>query len=364
MRYLLNRGVLVAGLSVAVGVGAFAGPAAADGGSWDDGKHHRDKSCHSYYDHDKDRYDKNKDHKSRYDDDKSGYWSKYDDKHEDRHWSKYDDHKDEDYYWSKYDKNEHRSTYGRKDGRDGLKAIGLTDDQKLIKFDVDKPWDACTIGRVWLEDGEKLVGIDYRVQNGRLYGVGDEGGIYLISTRDAKATEVSQLSVPLKGRYFGVDFNPAADRLRVISDQGQNLRHNVNDDTTIEDGTLTYPPSTDAAKGVTGAAYTNNDLDPDTATTLFDIDTKRDQVAVQSPANAGQLAATGKLGVDAGIWAGFDIYSSIRDDKAVYNKGYAVLHVNHDSKLYKIDMLTGDADKQGTFGDYTVVDLALPLDQH
>ncbi|SCL29240.1 protein of unknown function [Micromonospora nigra] len=341
MKYLLNRRVLVAGLSVAVGVGAFAGPAAADGGSWDDGKHDRDKACHSNYGHDKNRYDKGEDHESRYDDDRSGYWSKY------------DDHKGED-----------RSTYDRKGGRDGLKAIGLTDDQKLITFDVDKPWDACTIGRVWLEDGEKLVGIDYRVQNGHLYGVGDEGGIYLISTHDAKATEVSQLSVPLRGRYFGVDFNPAADRLRVISDQGQNLRHNVNDDTTVEDGTLTYPPSTDVAMGVTCAAYTNNDLDPDTATTLFDIDTDLDQVAVQSPANAGQLAATGRLGVDAGIWAGFDIYSSIRDDRAVYNKGYAVLQVDHDSQLYKIDMLTGDADKQGTFGDYTVVDLALPLDQH
>jgi hypothetical protein len=343
MKYPLNRGVLAAGLSVAVGVGAFAGPAAADGGSWDDGEYDRDKSCHSYYDQDNDRYDKGKDHGVL---DRSSYWTKY-----------------EDHYWSKYDKGEGRSAYDRKGDRDGLKAIGLTDDQKLIKFDVDKPWDACTIGFVGLEDGEKLVGIDYRVQNGRLYGVGDMGGIYLISTRDAKAEEVSQLSVPLEGRYFGVDFNPAADRLRVISDQGQNLRHNVNDDTTIVDGTLTYPPSTDAAKGVTGAAYTNNDLDPDTATTLFDIDTNLDQVAVQSPANAGQLAATGKLGVDAGIWAGFDIYSSIRDDKAVYNKGYAVLHVNHDSKLYKIDMLTGEADKQGGFGDYTVVDLALPLDQ-
>ncbi|WP_092383585.1 DUF4394 domain-containing protein [Micromonospora phaseoli] len=334
MKYPLNRGVLLAGLSVAVGVGAFAGPAVADGGSWDDGKHDRDKSCHSSYGSDGD-----KEHGSRYDDE-SGYWSQYDD--ENRHWSKYE----------------------RKGGRDGLKGIGLTDDQKLIKFDVEKPWDACVIGRVWLEDDEELVGIDYRVQNGRLYGVGDEGGVYLISARDARATEVSQLSVPLKGRYFGVDFNPAADRLRVISDQGQNLRHNLNDDTTVVDGTLTYPPSTDAAKGVTGAAYTNNDLDPDTATTLFDIDTNLDQVAVQSPANAGQLAATGKLGVDAGIWAGFDIYSSIRDDKTVYNKGYAVLQVDYDSKLYKINMLTGEADKQGTFGDHTVVDIALPLDQH
>ncbi|MCG5446082.1 DUF4394 domain-containing protein [Micromonospora sp. NIE79] len=322
MKYPLNRNLLLAGLSVTLGASAFAAPAFADGGSGNDGRHDRDKSCHSSAGYDKGRYS------------------------------------------SRNDNDDDRSKNDRKGGRDGLKAVGLTDDQKLVKFDVDKPWDACTIGRVRLEDDEKLVGIDYRVQNGRLYGVGDEGGVYLISTRDAKATEVSQLSVKLKGEYFGVDFNPAADRLRVISDQGQNLRHNLNDDVTVEDGNLTYPPATDVAKGVTGAAYTNNDLDPDTATTLFDIDTNLDQVAVQSPANSGQLAATGKLGVDAGDWAGFDIYSSIRDDKAVYNKGYAVLQVNHRSNLYQIDMLTGNADKQGTFGDRTVVDLALPLDQH
>ena len=39
---------------------------------------------------------------------------------------------------------------------------------------------------------------------------------------------MSQLTIPLDGTVFGVDFNPAADRLRIISDTGQNLRHNVN----------------------------------------------------------------------------------------------------------------------------------------
>ena len=74
-----------------------------------------------------------------------------------------------------------------------------------------------------------VIGIDYRVQNGRLYGVGDKGGVYLINTRSAAATFVNKLSVPLVGNSFGVDFNPAADRLRIVSDTGQNLRHNVNE---------------------------------------------------------------------------------------------------------------------------------------
>ena len=39
----------------------------------------------------------------------------------------------------------------------------------------------------------------------------------------ATATFVNALSVPLMGTSFGVDFNPAADRLRIVSDLGQNL---------------------------------------------------------------------------------------------------------------------------------------------
>jgi hypothetical protein len=75
-----------------------------------------------------------------------------------------------------------------------------------------------------------LIGIDYRVQNGKLYGVGNAGGIYILDPQTAVATLDSQLTFPPSANSFGVDFNPAADRLRVVSDTGQNLRHNLNDD--------------------------------------------------------------------------------------------------------------------------------------
>ncbi len=80
-----------------------------------------------------------------------------------------------------------------------------------------------------LKKDTRPVGIDFRVQNTKLYGVGDKGGIYTLNTRNAKAAKVSQLTVALAGTFFGVDFNPAANRLRVISDTGQNLRHNIDD---------------------------------------------------------------------------------------------------------------------------------------
>lgn len=53
-----------------------------------------------------------------------------------------------------------------------------------------------------------LIGIDYRVQNNLLYGVGNAGGVYTINPNIGNATKVSQLSVALDGASFGVDFNP------------------------------------------------------------------------------------------------------------------------------------------------------------
>jgi hypothetical protein len=52
-------------------------------------------------------------------------------------------------------------------------------------------------------------------------------------------------------------------------------------------------PQRRQGQGVTAAAYTNNDLNGDTATTLFDIDPINDQVAIQAPPNNGTLNPTG-----------------------------------------------------------------------
>ncbi|MFJ3633359.1 DUF4394 domain-containing protein [Streptomyces sp. NPDC090112] len=248
-----------------------------------------------------------------------------------------------------------------------LHAIGLTSDQRLVEFDVNKPSKTWSLGKVsGLSGDSKLVGIDFRVQNEKLYGVGDQGGIYTLNTSNAKAMKVSQLTVALAGTAFGVDFNPAANRLRVISNTGQNLRHNIDDAaaplTTTVDGTLTNPttpPST--AMGVTGAAYTNNDLNAATATTLFDLDTMADRISLQSPANAGTLAPTGNLGVDAALDAGFDIYYNAM---AGTNHGFAAIGTGGSYRLYAVDVLTGKATSKSAFPTkYQVTDLALPINQ-
>ncbi|MFD8728691.1 DUF4394 domain-containing protein [Streptomyces sp. NPDC059611] len=106
-------------------------------------------------------------------------------------------------------------------GHQALTAVGLTADQRLVAFPVDRPAGTSAIGKVsGLRGDTRVVGIDFRVQDGKLYGVGDQGGVYTLGTADARAVKVSQLTVALSGGHFGVDFNPAADRLRVVSDTG------------------------------------------------------------------------------------------------------------------------------------------------
>lgn len=255
-------------------------------------------------------------------------------------------------------------------------VAGLTTTGDLVVFRADRPGDVERAGRIsGLRGDRKAVGIDYRVQNGKLYAVGDKGGVYTLDSR-ARATKVSQLTVALKGKAFGVDFNPAANRLRVISDTGQNLRHNLDDPNgapargkTAADGTLTNPPVPPAttgatATGVTAAAYTNNDLNAATATTLFDLDTMGDQVSAQSPANAGNLAPTGKLGVDAATDAGFDIYSMLRNGVTVSNTPYATIKVRGAYRFYTVNALTGMAHLVGTFpAGRQVSDIAVQLDR-
>ncbi|MFK4222527.1 DUF4394 domain-containing protein [Streptomyces sp. NPDC019890] len=251
---------------------------------------------------------------------------------------------------------------------DSLRAFGISSDGTLMAtFTTDRPqvldWVRAVTG---LSDDTALIGIDFRVQNALMYGVGNQGGIYTIKTPPVTTyvvvTKVSQLSVPLYGTNFGVDFNPAADRLRVISDNGQNLRHNLADGTTTEDTTLTTPPATGPTRGVTAAAYTNNDLNADTATTLFDINTATDQAVIQSPANSGTLAPTGALGVDAGRNAGFDIFSDLTSGKTTSVSAFATLtSASGSATLYSVNLFTGATASVGQF-PLPITDIAIALD--
>lgn len=260
-------------------------------------------------------------------------------------------------------------------GRNVLVAIGLTADQRLICFRVDEPGRAVTIGTItgFVGGETRMIGIDFRSSNNSLYGVGNLGNVYIIDQQTAVARRTNSLTVPLEGTFFGVDFNPVPDRLRIISDTGQNLRHNVDPGgTTIVDGRLSYTPTGTTprpdAVGLTGAAYTNNDTNPNTGTTLYDIDSNLDILATQNPANAGDLQMVGALGVDTSPNVGFDIYTSEnRFGAAMDNRGFASLTSSTNASqtgFFRIDLQTGAATFLGAFSTANVVtDIALPRRQ-
>ncbi|TXR55798.1 DUF4394 domain-containing protein [Quadrisphaera setariae] len=249
----------------------------------------------------------------------------------------------------------------------GQSVVGLASEgTSLVQLKVRKGVQAGASAKVTgLQGDAKLVGIDHRVQDGKLYGVGDKGGVYTLDAGNGAATKVAQLTVGLQGTAFGVDFNPAANALRIISDTGQNLRHPFATPgaQTVADKTLNSPtatPPVDGTKGVTAAAYTNNDLADGTGTVLYDISTASDQLLIQSPANSGALVPVGGLGVDAQGDAGFDVLSELRDGRSVGSKAWASLTVGGKQGLYEVNLTNGSASKVGDL-PAGVTDIAVPL---
>jgi Domain of unknown function (DUF4394) len=244
------------------------------------------------------------------------------------------------------------------------RTYALTASQQLVYVKTCKPgktWPVGTISGLAGEDS-RLVGIDFRVQDGLLYGVGSGGGIYTLDLATAVASKVSQLTVPLSGTQFGVDFNPAANALRIISDAGQNLRHpfaTPEPRTTFADLALNYTAGT-TATGVVAAAYTNNDLDLNTGTALFDVDAALAQVVAQLPANNGSLSTMGKLTVTPTGPVGFDIYSPLGGAAAKNNIGLLSMTVSGTPALYKVDLLTGKASMIAKTSE-ALVDIAASL---
>jgi hypothetical protein len=221
-------------------------------------------------------------------------------------------------------------------------TVALTASGKVVSFNRGAP--ATLVGSIevsGLPSGESLVGIDYRPADAKLYGLTSGGKIVVLAPETGVATVKSTLSAmagddnpftALDGTDFAVDFNPVADRLRVVSNTGQNLRINVDTGATTTDGTINGGNS---GAQITGAAYTNSF--PETANTrLFVLDAATDTVYLQDPPNNGTLSLPVGLGVDATAVNGYDI-------DARNNMGYAALTVGGTPKLYRIALDKGPA---------------------
>ncbi len=184
-----------------------------------------------------------------------------------------------------------------------------------------------------LQSGENILGIDFRPVNGQLYALGSSSRLYTINLGTGVATAVgsSPFSTLLSGTDFGFDFNPSVDKIRIVSNSGQNLRLDpITGGITAVDSAINP-----VGAMLSAAAYTNN-FAGTTSTTLFVIDHNSDKLYQQNPPNNGTLVETGSLGINITSANGFDIGS-------MSQKAYLMASVGSSTRLYTINTTTGTA---------------------
>lgn len=215
---------------------------------------------------------------------------------------------------------------------------------------------------------ETIAGIDFRPATGELYGLAHAIGptssrLVRIDLQTGVIASVGSSTSQLNGDPFGVDFDPAADVVRVVNQRGQNARLSPVDGSLLGlDTNLHYRPDDVGAGGpspyILQIAYGNNVAGAATST-LYGIDFQTDSlvriggVDGDPSANLGEMSTIGSLGVVASQLGGaFDIEAGSGD-------AYAILPVASRSRLYRIDLATGAATPLGIVGGGNIDGMAI-----
>lgn len=209
----------------------------------------------------------------------------------------------------------------------------LTGDATLVHVDAQTRRATLTVAITGVD--APIAGIDVRPADGMLYALSYSGAVFTIDPMTGIATRKAQLRVaPPAAGAVTVDFNPVANRLRIISITGVNLRANVDNGDVTNDANLRFAEGGEQPS-VIGGAYTNS-ANGATETTLLDIDSSG-RFLRQAPPNDGVLTPVGMLGTTASVIA-FDIATN-----GTVNEGWAVAG----GALHRIDLITGAATSLG-----------------
>jgi hypothetical protein len=237
----------------------------------------------------------------------------------------------------------------------------LTQTMELITVNAGQPERVLKRVKITgLSSGEVLIGMDYRIAKGVLFGLSRQGNLYTLDgeTGAAKPVSAGPIKPALEGDVFGFDFNPVADRIRVVSNTGQNLR--LHPDTGVVaavDPALTYAagdPQGINKPELVAAAYTYNKTN-DKLTTNYAIDRRLGMLVTQGtvegvePAvspNTGTVRSVGSLGLGPLVDAAFDIAD-------VTGAGFAAVRsvANPTTRLVLVNLQSGRAEVLGKLGD-------------
>jgi hypothetical protein len=239
----------------------------------------------------------------------------------------------------------------------------------LISFDSATPGSVSPAAALTgIVAGQSVRAIDFRPRSGALYAVShddvsDAAQVYTVNPVTGVASAVGAGFVFVTGSTnLSMDFNPVADRIRLVAGDGASAR--VNPDTGSlagSDTMLAYAPG-DPNMGtplVTGIAYTSNHAGA-SSTTLHAYDFNNDVLGtiggpagVPSP-NGGQMFTTGATGVLAGSGLGMDIGD--RSGIAYVSVAPSGTFVEN---LYRANLATGALTLLGNFGSTRILDIAV-----
>jgi hypothetical protein len=191
-----------------------------------------------------------------------------------------------------------------------------------------------------------VAGFDVRPADGMLYVITSDGTIGTIDVKSGLIARKSKLSQPWKAGTTTIDFNPVADRLRVMSSEGVNARVNVDDGQVTVDGGHKYKDGdVNAGKKpkVIAGAYSNSKKGA-TATTLYNIDATTGALVTQAPPNDGTLNTVGPLGIALSEPVAFNIVADGEGNNAWLTMG---------GNLYSVALDSGKATLVGKFEGLT-----------
>ncbi len=243
---------------------------------------------------------------------------------------------------------------------------------RLIAFDSARPSVPTTdLPVTGIAAGEILVGIDFRPQNGQLYGLGvnataNTATLYCVSLQTGFAGAVGAVgsvafvdagSIPIDlpdpgTQSYGFDFNPSVDRVRVTTATGLNFRINPSNGAPVDGNGGAAGMQPDASingsgvLGVAAAAYTNNQPNG-FVSTQYTLDHVSNALYIQNMPNGGtqtlgQTVFLSGSPLDFGAINGFDIPAGVNatmnNSAVLAGSAYAALGVGGLNGLYRINL--------------------------
>jgi hypothetical protein len=231
-----------------------------------------------------------------------------------------------------------------------LLALGA--DGQLFKIDSASQKVTATMAA---NSPSPLRGLDVRPANGMLYALGSDNQLYTLDLASGAASKAVKLNKPLPGSGQAVvDFNPVADKLRLLAADGSSFRVNVETGEVVVDGSVAYAadgPYAGKSAQVVAGAYSNAYAGTQ-ATALYNIDLASSSLMLQNPPNDGVQQVVGM--VAEGLKnAAMDIASD--------GKGSNTAYLLTGSTLHTVDLATG---KPTTLGEVAglpgnIIDIAV-----